>query len=121
MATYLQAPGYGELLVDINEWDPAVLERFRSQPVVSGMLGGIDSVATLDQLREIRELIPEAWLPAAAGDAQQCARRFVDQFEAGADGVILHASKPDEAAPVLAAYAELRPAERFADRTGCPG
>jgi probable F420-dependent oxidoreductase len=120
MATYLQAPGYGELLVDINEWDPAVLERFRSQPVVSGMLGAIDSIATLDQLREIRELIPEAWLPAAAGDAQQCARRFVDQFEAGADGVILHASKPDEVAPVLAAYAGLRSPDRFADRTNRP-
>jgi alkanesulfonate monooxygenase SsuD/methylene tetrahydromethanopterin reductase-like flavin-dependent oxidoreductase (luciferase family) len=84
------------------------------------MLGGIDSVATLDQLREIRELIPEEWLPAAAGDAEQCARRFADQFEAGADGVIIHASKPEEVAPVLAAYEDLRPAERFAGRTGDP-
>jgi probable F420-dependent oxidoreductase len=121
MATYLQAPGYGELLVDINEWDPAVLARFRSQPVVAGMLGGIDSVATLDQLREIRELIPEAWLPAATGDAEQCAQRFADQFEAGADGVIIHASKPKEVAPVLEKYRELRPVERFAERTGRPG
>jgi alkanesulfonate monooxygenase SsuD/methylene tetrahydromethanopterin reductase-like flavin-dependent oxidoreductase (luciferase family) len=109
MGTYLQAPGYGELLVDINEWDPAVLAHFRSQPVVSGMLGGIDSVATLDQLREIRELIPEAWLPAAAGDAETCAQRFADQFEAGADGVIIHASKPEEVAPVLEVYERIRP------------
>jgi probable F420-dependent oxidoreductase len=121
MGTYLQAPGYGELLIDINEWDPAVLERFRGAPVVSGTLGAIDSVATLDQLREIRELIPEAWLPAAAGDAEQCAQRFVDQFAAGADGVVIHASKPEEVAPVLAAYAGLRPAERFAGRTRRPG
>jgi len=121
MATYMQAPGYGELLVDINEWDPAVLERFRSAAVVKGMPGGIDSVATLDQLREIRELIPEEWLPAAAGDAAQCARRFADQFEAGADGVIIHASAPEEVAPVLAAYERLRPSERFTDRTGRPG
>jgi probable F420-dependent oxidoreductase len=120
MGTYLQIPGYGELLVDINEWDPAVLARFRSAPVVRGMLGAIDAIATLDQLREIRELIPEAWLPAASGSPEQCARRFVDQFEAGADGVIIHASKPEEVAPVLDAYRGLRPGGRFEDRSGRP-
>jgi len=108
MGTYLQAPGYGELLVDINDWDPAVLKKFRESKVVSGMLGGIDSVATYDQLREIRELIPDEWLPAAAGDAKTCARRLVDQFDAGADGVVLHASRPNETGAVLDAYAKIR-------------
>jgi 5,10-methylenetetrahydromethanopterin reductase len=108
MGTYLQAPGYGELLVDINEWDPAVLKKFRESKVVSEMPGGIDSVATIDQLRQIRELLPDEWLPAAAGDAQTCARRFVDQFEAGVDGVLVHASRPNETGDVLDAYAEIR-------------
>ncbi|MBW2421987.1 MAG: TIGR03857 family LLM class F420-dependent oxidoreductase [Deltaproteobacteria bacterium] len=120
MGTYLQAPGYGELLVDINEWDPAVLERFRAAEVVRTMPGGIDQVASLDQLREIRDLIPEEWLPAAAGSPEQCARRFVDQFDAGADGIIIHAATPQEAAPVLDAYEKIRPAERFEGRSGCP-
>jgi 5,10-methylenetetrahydromethanopterin reductase len=120
MGTYLQAPGYGELLVDINEWDPAILERFRAAEVVRTMPGGIDSVATPDQLREIRDLIPEAWLPAAVGDPETCAQRFVDQFEAGADGVIIHASTPKQVAPVLDAYAKIRPDERFEGRTGTP-
>jgi hypothetical protein len=35
--------------------------------------------------------------------------------------VIIHASAPEEVAPVLAAYERLRPSERFADRTGRPG
>ena len=120
MGTYLQAPGYGELLVDINEWDPATLERFRAAEVVRTMRGGIDSVATLDQLREIRDLIPPEWLPAAAGKSEQCALRFVDQFDAGADGIVIHACKPEEAEPVLAAYRKIRPDERFVDRTGSP-
>jgi len=120
MGTYLQVPGYGELLVDINEWDPALLQRFRSAPVVKGMLGGIDSIATLDQLRQIRDLIPVDWLPAAEGSPARCARRFVDQLDAGADGIIVHASKPEEIAPVLEEYARLRPAERFAGATGRP-
>jgi hypothetical protein len=84
------------------------------------MPGGIDSVASLDQLREIRDLIPEGWLPAAVGDAEQCARRYLDQFAAGAHGIVIHASTPDEAAPVLDAYARVRPAERFAGRTRYP-
>ena len=32
LATYLQ--GYGDLMVKTNEWDPAVLERFRADEVV---------------------------------------------------------------------------------------
>ena len=120
MGTYLQAPGYGELLVDINEWDPGILERFRESKVVREMPGGIDSVASLDQLREIRDLIPEEWLPAAVGDAEQCAQRYLDQFAVGAHGIVIHASTPDEVAPVLDAYERVRPAERFAGRTRYP-
>jgi alkanesulfonate monooxygenase SsuD/methylene tetrahydromethanopterin reductase-like flavin-dependent oxidoreductase (luciferase family) len=120
MGTYLQAPGYGELLVDINEWDPAKLAEFRSAKVVREMPGGIDSVATLDQLREIRDLIPTEWLPAAVGSPEQCAQRYLDQFAAGAHGIVLHASTPDEVAPVLAAYDRVRPAAKFAGRTRYP-
>ena len=47
-------------------------------------------------------------------------RRFVDQFEAGADGVIIHASTPRQVAPVLDAYAKIRSDERFEGRTGAP-
>jgi probable F420-dependent oxidoreductase len=120
MATYLQAPGYGELLLAINGWDPKQLEKFRASEIVRSIPGAIDSVATPEQLRAIRELIPEAWLPAAAGSPAQCARRIADQFEAGADGVILHASLPHEAAPALEAYARLRSAARFEARTARP-
>jgi 5,10-methylenetetrahydromethanopterin reductase len=112
MATYLQAPGYGELLFAINRWDPGELARFRQSEVVRTMPGGIDSVATPEQLRAIRDLMPDAWLPAAVGSPAACARRIEDQFAAGADGVILHASLPHEAAPAVEAYANLRPASR---------
>jgi probable F420-dependent oxidoreductase len=120
MGTYLQVPQYGELLVGINEWDPAILERFRSSEIVRSMPGGIDQVATLDQLKQIRELIPDEWLPAATGTTTECAERFVDQFNAGADGIIVHACKPHELAPVLADYDKIRPKEKFNTRTGCP-
>jgi probable F420-dependent oxidoreductase len=120
MATYLQAPGYGELLVSVNRWDPAILKRFRSSAIVSSMRTAIDASATLDQLVEIAELIPEQWLPAAVGSAERCAERIVDQFEAGADGVILHASRPSDLPEVLEAYSQIRDHRRFAGRSPRP-
>ncbi|HEY6130451.1 MAG TPA: TIGR03857 family LLM class F420-dependent oxidoreductase [Halioglobus sp.] len=120
MATYLQAPNYGDLLVSLNGWDPAVLERYRNNETVRTMPGSIDSVATIEQLQYIRTLIPESWLPAAVGSAAQCAQRFNDQFAAGADGVIIHASKPSEFKPVLDAYQQIRDHARFAGRSNRP-
>ena len=120
MATYLQAPLYGELLVTANGWEARTLEAFRAHPLVAGMRGAIDSLATSEELAEIERLIPGEWLPAAVGSADRCAARIVDQFAAGADGVILHASKPSELAPVLEAYRRVRDAERFASRSPRP-
>jgi probable F420-dependent oxidoreductase len=104
MATYMQAPGYAELLIDLNGWDPEVLTAFRANSTVASMLGGIDSVATLEQLEEISELIPKDWLPAATGSAQECAQSWKNQFACGADGIVIHGSTPTEFAPVVEAY-----------------
>jgi probable F420-dependent oxidoreductase len=120
MATYLQAPDYGELIFKISGWDLQELEAFRNSEVVRSIPGGIDSLATSEQLRAIRDIMPAEWLPAAAGSPEQCARRFVDQFDAGADGIILHASLPHEVAPALEAYAKIRPAQPFEGRDGRP-
>jgi probable F420-dependent oxidoreductase len=120
MATYLQAPGYGDLLVSANGWDPKVLDAFRENSLIASMRGGIDSLATLEQLAEIESLIPEEWLPAAKGSAEVCAARIIDQFRAGADGVILHASKPAELEPVLDAYRRARDGARFSERSARP-
>lgn len=103
LATYLQ--GYGDLMVSTNGWDPAVLERFRADPVVSGFRGAIDDKATTEQLEHVATLIPDEWLaPAAVGPPDRCADAVRGQFDLGADGVILHGASPDELAPVVAAY-----------------
>jgi probable F420-dependent oxidoreductase len=108
MATYMQAPGYVELLVELNEWDPEVLTAFRANELVSSIAGGIDSVATLEQLDKISELIPREWLPAATGSAEACAQAWQNQFNNGADGMVIHGSTPSEFAPILEAYGKLR-------------
>lgn len=108
MATYLQ--GYGDLLVQVNGWDPAALARVRAHPVFTGATGALDATASVDELRALAEVLPDEWLAAAArGTAEQCAATVVEQFELGADSVILHGATPAELAPVVAAYRQVRP------------
>lgn len=106
LATYLQ--GYGDLMVSTNDWDPTVLERFRADEVVAAVPGGIDAVATPEQLAHIATLFPASWLQAmATGDGPSCARAVRDQFDLGVDGVIMHGATPPQLEPVVAAYREL--------------
>lgn len=103
LATYLQ--GYGDLMVTTNDWDPAVLQRFRTDAVVQSISGGIDHKATAEQIEHISTLIPDEWLePAATGSAQQCVARIRREFDYGADAVIMHGATPDELEPVVTEY-----------------
>jgi probable F420-dependent oxidoreductase len=120
LATYLQ--GYGDVLVRANGWDPEVLRRFRDDPLVKGYPGAFDAIGTVEDLTAVARLLPPEWLAAAAtGSAADCAARVRDQFDAGADGVILHGATPAELAPVVDAWREVRPAERFAGLPLNPG
>ncbi len=105
LATYLQ--GYGDLMVRTNDWDPAVLERFRADALVSGFAGGIDVNATTEQLEHIAGLLPDEWLaPAAVGSPDDCVDAVQGQLALGCDGVILHGATPTELEPIVAAYAK---------------
>ncbi|MEM9035585.1 MAG: TIGR03857 family LLM class F420-dependent oxidoreductase [Actinomycetota bacterium] len=113
MATYLQA--YGDLMVRTNDWDPAVLERFRADELVAGRWSGaIDQVATTEQLEHIATLIPDEWLaPAATGTPEQCVAAVRGQFDLGCDGVILHGASPPDLRPVVEEYRRTRPVGAF--------
>lgn len=121
LATYMQ--GYGGVLVAANGWDPSDLDRFRNDSLVQGYPGAFDAIGTVEELIHLRdEVLPAHWLSASAtGSAETCARRVLDQFDAGADSVILHGATPTELAPVIEAWAEIRPAQRFADLPTNPG
>jgi probable F420-dependent oxidoreductase len=111
LATYCQV--YGEALVAVNGWDQAVVDRLRADEVVRSVPGAIDAAATPDQLEHIATLLPDEWLAASAvGGPEHCARRVVDQFDAGADSVILHAATPPQLATTVEAYRAIRPASR---------
>lgn len=109
LATYLQ--GYGDLLVGTNRWDPAVLARFRADPMVATFRGGIDVHATTEQLEHIATLIPDEWLSySATGSPAQCVRAIEAQLELGCDGVILHGATPAELEPIVRAWGQSRSA-----------
>jgi alkanesulfonate monooxygenase SsuD/methylene tetrahydromethanopterin reductase-like flavin-dependent oxidoreductase (luciferase family) len=102
LGTYLQ--GYGALLVRTNGWDPAVLERFLADPVVSSVRG-LDIVGTTEQLEHVATLIPDDWLaPSATGTTEQCLAAIQGQFDLGCDGVIMHGATPAELAPIVTGY-----------------
>ncbi|HXJ37169.1 MAG TPA: TIGR03857 family LLM class F420-dependent oxidoreductase [Candidatus Eisenbacteria bacterium] len=122
MTTYLQIPGYGELIVDANGWDRGVLARLREHPLLQGRFADATEF-TDEELRQIRDVYPPEWIQTgnAIGSPPQCAQRIVDQFNAGAAGVVLHASAPKEMRTLLEAYAAVRPNVRFAARSPVPG
>ena len=120
LASYLQVPGYGEGLAKINGWDMGLLAEFRQQPAVASVSGFIDSVARFEQLAAIDKVLPREWRSAAIGTPRECAQRWLEEFEAGADGIIIHACTPEEFEPVLAEYEKMRPGHLFQDRTNRP-
>ena len=112
MATYFQA--YGDLMVQTNNWDPAILQRFREDELVKGYRGIFDADATQDELEHLATLIPEEWLAASAtGSADQCVDAIQGQFDLGCDGVILHGASPEQLKPIVEAYRRHRPEGRF--------
>ena len=109
LASYLQ--GYGDLLVRVNRWDPAVLERFRADAVVTEhRRTALDHTGTTEVLEHVATLIPDEWLaPSATGSPAQCAAAVRHQLDLGCDGVIMHGATPSELASVVEAYRQSRP------------
>lgn len=110
LVTYFQA--YGDVLVSVNGWDPAAWERLRTSEVFTeaAAAGAIDATADAETLHRIAELVPEEWLEASAhGTSAEAAATIVRELELGCHSVILHGAEPQELAPIISAYREVRP------------
>lgn len=104
LATYLQA--YGDLMVRTNNWDPAVLRRFREDEMVRTFAGALDQKATTEQLEHVSSLIPAEWLASSAsGSPAQCVAAVRNQLALGCDAVILHGASPTDLEPIVTEYA----------------
>jgi probable F420-dependent oxidoreductase len=119
ISTYLQA--YGDLMVRTNDWDPAVLKKFRANEFVANFQGALDQKATTSELERVAELIPEEWLASAAtGSPEDCTKAIQAQFDLGCDGVILHGASPTELMPIVECYSTHRDHDRFANLPANP-
>ena len=87
MATYLQ--GYGDLMVRTNNWDPAVLQKFREDDLVANFRGALDGSATTEQLEHVATLIPDEWLAnAATGSPKNCVSAIRNLLDIGCAAVL---------------------------------
>ena len=103
LATYLQ--GYGDLLVKTNDWDPAVLERFRADQVVQSVGGGIDHKRHRRADRTHRDADPRRVAGALGHRLRPAVRRPDPQGVRLRGRCADHArATPDELEPVVAAY-----------------
>ena len=59
MTTYMQIPGYGELIVKANGWDAAILNRLREHPLLQGRFADATEFSD-DELRTIPRTTPRA-------------------------------------------------------------
>jgi len=120
LATYLQ--GYGDLMVSTNNWDPAVLQRFRDDDFIKSFRGALDGVATTEQLEHVATLLPSEWLESSAsGSPAECVASIRHQFDLGCDGVIMHGASPDDLAPIVHEYRATRPQGVFDHLAANPG
>lgn len=98
--TYLQSPGFGEVIANTNNWDVGVLDKIRNHPQMLGIKEGdnADQAFTRDQLVEVSRSIPQSWLDegAAVGSAKQCAEKLCNFLDAGADEILLHGCAPKD-------------------------
>ena len=101
--TYFELPGFGDLIVEINEWDKAVLDQVRAHPKIAGLNGKpADQAYTRQELVDVGQLLPQKWIDegAAVGSAANCADQLMVYLDAGADEILLHGASPFDMGPL---------------------
>jgi 5,10-methylenetetrahydromethanopterin reductase len=104
--TYFYVPSFGEVLAGANQWDLSALEKLRAHPQLAGAAAG--NTPNRDQLRDASRALPAEWLTqgAAVGTAAECARRWQEYLDAGADELVLHGSTPELMGPSVMHFNE---------------
>jgi probable F420-dependent oxidoreductase len=101
--TYFQTPGFGEVIVEANGWNPEVLTKIRSHSLFANIgEKNADQAFTREQLVEVSREIPQDWYDqgAAVGTAAVCAKKLCAFLDAGVDEILLHGSSPFAMGPL---------------------
>jgi 5,10-methylenetetrahydromethanopterin reductase len=101
--TYFELPGFGDLIVEINEWDKGILDKVRAHPKIASLNGKpADQAYTRQELVDVGQLLPQQWIDdgAAVGTAAACADQLMAYLDAGADEILLHGAGPKDMGPL---------------------
>ena len=106
MVTYLTYPGNGETLVEVNGWNPSVLDAVRGHELLRGLRDVPDRIFQRHQLLKVAAAVPDKYIRecSAIGSISECVatlQRFVD---AGADEIAVYGSTPAQNAELVAAW-----------------
>ncbi|MHB8690895.1 MAG: TIGR03857 family LLM class F420-dependent oxidoreductase [Solirubrobacteraceae bacterium] len=106
MVTYLTYPGNGETLVEVNGWDPAVLDTVRGHELLRGLKDVPDRVFQRHQLLKVADAVPDEYIRecSAIGTVSECVDSLQRFFDAGADEVAVYGSTPAQNAELVTAW-----------------
>jgi probable F420-dependent oxidoreductase len=119
--TYLDAPGYGEMLVQLNGWDPAPLARLRDHEQFRDMGTAVSDLSFhRAELLGPAALVPDEWMEQACalGSVAQCVQTLRRFRDAGADEIVTYGSTPNQNAALAAAWREASPRGSGAEPDG---
>jgi 5,10-methylenetetrahydromethanopterin reductase len=107
--TYLDAPGYGEMLVALNGWDMAPVRALREHQQFASMPTAVSDLSF--HRRELlgpAALVPDDWMQnsCAIGSAAECVTALRRFRAAGADEIVTYGSTPGQNAALAAAWRE---------------
>jgi probable F420-dependent oxidoreductase len=105
--TYLQAPGWGEVLCEINGWEPDVLADIRGHRLLQGHPTLADNAFHRTELTAPARAVPDEWMHAscAIGSSTHCVERLAEYRRAGADEIVVYGSTPEQNAEVARLWA----------------
>jgi probable F420-dependent oxidoreductase len=105
--TYLDAPGYGEMLVRLNGWDPAPLARLRDHELFNDMPTTVSDLSFhRNELLGPASLVPDEWMDqsCALGPVSRCVQALRRFRAAGADEIVTYGSTPNQNAALADAW-----------------
>jgi probable F420-dependent oxidoreductase len=107
--TYLDAPGYGEMLVQANGWDPAPLKQIRDHDQFRDMNASVSDLRFhRNELLGPASLVPDEWMEqsCALGPIAHCVEALQRFRAAGADEIVTYGSTPNQNAALVDAWRE---------------
>jgi probable F420-dependent oxidoreductase len=104
--TYLQYPGAGVALCEVNGWDPVVVDRICGHEQFRGLETVADRAFHRHEMLEPASLVPDQWMldANALGTVDECVVSMQRWIDAGADEIATYGSTPGQNAALIEAW-----------------